>query len=198
MIPSPYETIIRERRKPYSDLLSMMRFLIALTAVFLCIVIVFTEIFVGVRVSQSSMEPTLQNGDYLFVNCTAEPEHGDIIVIWNPVSSEYVIKRVIGLPGDTMYAEGGTLWRVDARADEATAVEGPYLAEDWKENISPVVVPDGEVYVMGDHRSVSLDSRKPNIGTLELSGMLGVVTDWSLEHKEFLTQIFGIFYAKSV
>ena len=198
MTPSPYETILRERRKPYADLLSMMRFLIVLTAIFLCIMIVFTEIFVGVRVSQRSMEPTLQNGDYLFVDRTVDPEHGDIIVIWNPTSSEYVIKRLIGLPGDTIYADGGTLYRTDAGTEEAYVVEEPYLVEDWKEDIAPVVVPEGEVYVMGDHRSMSNDSRKPSFGTLDMDGLLGVVTDWSLENKEFLTKIFGIFYARSV
>ena len=198
MTPSPYETILRERRKPYADLLSMMRFLIVLTAIFLCIMIVFTEIFVGVRVSQRSMEPTLQNGDYLFVDRTVDPQRGDIIVIWNPTSSEYVIKRLIGLPGDTIYADGGTLYRTDAGTEEAYVVEEPYLVEDWKEDIAPVVVPEGEVYVMGDHRSMSNDSRKPSFGTLDMDGLLGVVTDWSLENKEFLTKIFGIFYARSV
>lgn len=197
MIESPFSERLRERRDPGGETASVLRFLVVVAAIFLCFVILFTEIFVGVRVEQSSMEPTLHSGDYVFVNRTVKPEHGDIIVIYSERGSDskYVIKRLIGLPGDTVYAEEGVLYRIDAGTTEPYRVEEPYLVEDWNETLEPTTVPENEVYVMGDHRSVSNDSRPSHgsLGTLSLDGLLGVVTDFSLRHKDFFTGLFGIF-----
>ena len=193
MKSSPYAVAIKKRREPYKDLLNSVRYFLAAIVVLACCFLLFSQVYTGVRVRQSSMEPTLMNGDYIFVNRTTEAEHGDIIVVWNPAGNEYVVKRLIGLPGDTIFSENGTLYRIVAGGKEAHIVDEPYLVEDWAESIASIVVPEGEIYVMGDHRSVSKDSRNEAFGTLDQDNILGVVTDWSIRHKDFLTAIFGIF-----
>ena len=146
-----------------------------------------------------AMEPTLETGDYLFINTTVSPVHGDIVVIeaneqdnvHDTTKHKWIIKRVIGLPGDTIYAEDGVLWRKNAGSDTFEEVEEAYLGEVWDEYISEETIGEGCVYVMGDHRSVSHDIRA--IRQLPLENVMGVVTDWSLAAKEFLTGLFGLF-----
>lgn len=193
--------LLAERRDPHREFLSTVRFFVVLLAVFLCFTILFTQIFIGVQVVGTSMEPTLESGDYLFINTAVSPEHGDIVVIeanekdsvHDETVHKWIIKRVIGLPGDTIKAENGILYRKDAGGSDFYVVEEPYLGEAWAERntIPETVVEKGEIFVLGDHRSVSLDSR--SLGALELSDVMGVVTGWSLACKGFLTGLFGLF-----
>lgn len=194
-----YGELLEERKYPNREFWSTVRFFAVLLAIFLCFTILFTQIIVGVQVVGSSMEPTLETGDYLFINTTVAPEHGDIVVIeaneqdnvHDATKHKWIIKRVIGLPGDTIYAESGVLWRKDADSDTFEEVEEPYLGEVWSGDIEEETIEEGYVYVMGDHRSVSHDSRA--IGQLPLENVMGVVTDWSLAAKGFLTGLFGLF-----
>lgn len=145
-------------------------------------------------------------GDYLFVNTLDRPDHGDIIVFHatpNISNNSELIKRVIGLPGDAIRAQNGVLYRKNAGADSFEVVEEPYLGEVWTETFpSPgekrgyivdgcIVVPAGMVFVMGDHRSVSSDSR--SFGPIPMDSIVGVVTGWSLKNKKILTAVFGFF-----
>ncbi|MFW5786838.1 MAG: signal peptidase I [Halanaerobiales bacterium] len=113
-------------------------------------------------VDGDSMDPTLQNGERLFVNKFIyrfhPPERGDIIVFTpqGAPDSKY-IKRVIGLPGETVEIKDGT-----------TFIDGKPIKEDYiKESISgdygPYEVPEKSVFVMGDNRNHSADSRYPEI-----------------------------------
>lgn len=98
--------LLEERRNPHKEFLSTLRFFVVLLAIFLCFTILFTKIFIGVQVVGSSMVPTLYTGDYLFINATVSPEHGDIVVIeanerdsvHDKTEHKWIIKRVIGLP----------------------------------------------------------------------------------------------------
>ena len=103
----------------------------------------------------------------------------------------WIIKRVIGLPGDTVKAENGVLYRKESGESDFAVVEEAYLGEEWTGDIQPTTVAEGNIYVLGDHRSVSLDSRE--LGQLKLADVMGVVTGWSLACKGFLTGLFGIF-----
>lgn len=190
---APYKQLLENRREPYKELFSTARFLCVLLAVLACFLIIFTQILIGVKVSGDSMQPTLQTGDYLFVCTLTEPEHGDIVVVPNPsdsgASGKYLIKRVIGLPGDTIMAENGVLYRRGPEDTEFHVVEEDFLGEPWIGDIPQETVKPGHIYVLGDNRNNSTDSRR--LGQFSIDEMLGVVTQWSVEHKEFLTAVFG-------
>ena len=193
---NPYSEQIAQLRDPQREFRATLRFFIVLAAFVLCFTILFTQIFIGVQVVGTSMEPTLCDGDYLFIDTTASIERGDIVVVEANLHGgtavyQWIIKRVIGLPGDSLYADHGVLYRKEAGEEDYSVVEEPYLGEVWQESIRPITVDEGEVYLLGDHRSVSEDSR--SIGPQPIDRVVGVVTDWSLAAKDFLSGVFGFF-----
>ena len=108
-------------------------------------------------VSNISMEPGLIAGDRLIVikpiYSFASPERGDVIIIHPPIEpqKEYV-KRLIGLPGDTVQISGGRVFI------NATALEEPYLKETPDYQYGPFTVPQNNYFVLGDNRNYSNDS----------------------------------------
>ena len=194
-----YKQNLERYRDPNGELRSQIRFYAWLLLIVAAICFLFTQVLIGVRVNGSSMLPTLQNGDYLFVCTLTQPSHGDIVVIEEDeyengeIISKWLIKRVIGLPGDSIRSEDGILYRTDAGTEQEYAVEEPYLYEEWwrDNDIEKLTVPEGYVYVLGDNRNDSHDSRE--IGCLPLEAMLGVVTHWSIDMKDTLSGFFGLF-----
>lgn len=108
-------------------------------------------------IPSSSMAPTLSAGDHIVVTPfrSALPEHGDVVVFRSPLpGGELSVKRVIAVPGDLIDAEAG---HVRLRG---TVLREPYLLQPGVAGkIAPQVVPSGFVFVMGDNRADSLDSR---------------------------------------
>lgn len=143
-------------------------------AVFL-ILIVFTFLFRLVGVNGDSMNPTLKNGDWLTVkSINSTVERGDIVVITQPNTiGKPLVKRVI--------AKGGDEIKIDF-FDHKVIVNGvvldePYIAEPTElmgNMIYPLTVPEGKVFVMGDNRNDSLDSRDKYIGFIDEDYILGV------------------------
>lgn len=183
-IETEYSGRLEERRDPDGDFYGTVRFLLGLTAVFLAFVAIFTNVLIGVRVSGDSMNPTLHSGDYLFIYAWGEPDYGDIVVFEH--GNEEYIKRVVGLPGDTVWAEDGVLWRAGADG-QPHMVEEPYIIEGWTGDIRPTEVPEGCMYVLGDNRVNSTDSR--SFGPVDMELLSGVVTGWSLSARSSITRI---------
>lgn len=107
------------------------------------------------RIDGNSMNPTLFNGEYLIISNFAyqldEPQRGDIIVFRHPSSDLNLIKRVIGLPGDTIEVQNGEV-RVNGQL-----ISEPYIQASPTYN-SSWVVPEGQFFVLGDNRNNSSDS----------------------------------------
>ncbi|MCM3237745.1 signal peptidase I [Heyndrickxia oleronia] len=148
-----------------------------LIAVLLAVIIRYF-LFAPIVVDGSSMMPTLHNGDRMIVNRFGKPDRFDIIVFHAPEKKDY-IKRVIGLPGDRIEYKDDILYI------NGKAYKEPYLDEAKKEiavgtltedftlsdYIGRDTVPEGEIFVMGDNRRGSKDSR--SIGTIPIKKVIG-------------------------
>lgn len=155
-------------------------FLIAL-AVF---ALVRTFIVSPFTVPTGSMEPTIQVGDNIFaqkvtLNLGQSVEAGDIVVFNNPDSAsshDILVKRVIALAGQTVSLEGGVVYVDGVALDEPYAQGSSYaLTEQSYEGdlTYPYTVPEGHVWVMGDNRENSADSRY--FGPVPEENLVGVV-----------------------
>jgi signal peptidase I len=125
-----------------------------------------------VRVEGTSMLPMLEDQDRLFINKFAyrfeDIQRGDVVVFLYPHDhTKSYIKRVIGLPGDRLRIDHGTVW-VNGVAQTEEYV--PLKYEDDRSE-PEMTVPQGEYFVMGDHRSISSDSR--DFGPVERSLIYG-------------------------
>ncbi len=135
-------------------------------------VFIILFLYQPVRVEGTSMVPMLQDQDRLFINKLAyhvgEVRHGDVVVFHYPrdLTKSY-IKRVIALPGDELRIEHGRVYVNDKLLPE------PYVPARYTDERSQpeMTVPDGEYFVMGDHRSISSDSR--DFGPVERSLIYG-------------------------
>lgn len=116
-------------------------------------------------VSGDSMVPTFENGEYLIVDEISyrfeEPARGDVIIFRYPKDpSKYFIKRIIGLPGDTVSLNNGTVTIANAQNPDGFVETGPYLAEgNQTYERYTVALAEDEYFVMGDNRPASSDSR---------------------------------------
>lgn len=131
-------------------------------------------------VSGSSMEPTFYNFHYLIVDRLSyrfeEPQRGDVIVFDLPQdTSRALIKRVIGLPGETVTIDGNAVTIKNAAHPEGFTLSEPYLDPQDLGGIDQLIVTLGadQFFVLGDNRKVSADSR--TWGTLPRSDIVGRV-----------------------
>ncbi|MDE5699168.1 MAG: signal peptidase I [Lachnospiraceae bacterium] len=140
----------------------------------LAVVIVFC---IGMKTSVigPSMEPSLYNGQSIFLNRliykVSSPREGDVIVFLpnGNEKSHYYVKRVIGVPGDTLYIKNGLLYVNDEAVEEYfnDRIAEPGLLE------SEVTLGEDEYFVIGDNCNNSEDSRSANIGTVKKSYIIG-------------------------
>jgi len=187
----------------------------------LVIVVVITALRSAVAdwndVPTGSMRPTILEGDRIVVNKLAydlkvpytswrvawwdDPERGDIVVLQSPSDDTRLVKRVIGLPGDTVALAGGALVVNGVPAEYSPLPQGmvteltfdeelPILAAEWlgdashavmlsrhslsRRNVGSTTVPEGHYFVMGDNRDQSLDSR--HFGPVQRTRIVGKAT----------------------
>lgn len=139
---------------------------------------VFTFVLRPVKVVGDSMLPTLTDGDWLLLSAfDADLERGEIIVSTQPnrtSSGEPVIKRVIATEGQTVDID----FAMGTVTVDGTILNEPYIKDLTHRSFDvdfPLIVPDGTVFVMGDNRNDSLDSRTTRIGFINENYILGSV-----------------------
>ena len=146
------------------------------------VILVFIFLFRIVLVSGPSMNPTLSDGDRLIIShINYTPERGDIVVLNSIGLNKTIIKRCIGTAGDIV--------RVDYN-NNSVSVNGENVPQDYINevmNVLPIfdakycvdsgvyeyAVPDGKIFVMGDNRNHSTDSRSAYVGFVDLEDVLG-------------------------
>jgi len=120
--------------------------------------------------------PFWNDDDYLFHG----PRRGDVIVFNPPIANndKPFIKRVIGLPGDTVETRNGTVYVNGVALDEPYISDRPSLCNNGTSDCAPVTVPEGQIFVMGDNRTNSEDSRY--FGTVPIKNVIGKawITYW--------------------
>ena len=148
--------------------------------------VVKTFLFQAFYIPSESMEPTLEKGDRVLVNKLSYDVHvvnRGVVVVFelNPeeVGNDGIrdlIKRVIGLPGDTIETRDGAVYIDDRRLDEPYLAEGTVTGDPAvgsNPSIPRQVVPEGHVFVLGDNRDNSADSRYPYRGPIPIGDIVG-------------------------
>lgn len=142
-----------ETAKPRSNLLREIIETALLTAVIFLLVNTLTGRF---RIEGSSMEPNLHDGEYVIIDRVSyvlhPPERGDIIVFTPPTGDKDYIKRVIGLPGDTVEVRGEQV------VVNGAAIDEPYLNTTTNYSMAAQTIEPGQYFVLGDNRNNSSDS----------------------------------------
>ncbi len=129
-------------------------------------------------VKGQSMEPNFHNGDYLIIDKLSyrigEPKRGEVIVFKAPDGASYYIKRIIGLPNETVEIRDGKIIIYNNDYKNGFVLKEPYIpAIDITQGNIKIVLGDGEYFVLGDNRLSSYDSR--SWGSLDRSKIVGRV-----------------------
>ncbi len=142
------------------------------------------------RVDMTSMVSTLYPKDLVLVDKLSyrfmTPKRGDVIVFKPPLETvDKYIKRVIGVPGETISVLNNTVY-IDGKP-----LNEPYINSPMIGDLAPTEIPEGYIFAMGDNRSVSLDSR--SFGPVSIASVVGkaIVVYWPFNHIENLCAYSG-------
>ena len=185
------------------DFWSWMDFFVILLCLVFTFCVLKTDFYSCVQVSGSSMYPTVVSNDYLLVSKKADVHRGDVVIVYSKKLDKLLIKRVVGLPGDTLCTINGDLYRMKAGESDFSPVEETYLKrqhQTWEyagaaygTDLSAVTVREGYVFVMGDNRTVSMDSRSQAVGQIPVDDIKGVVSEFVIENRKYLQFVYRLF-----
>ncbi|PIZ65889.1 signal peptidase I [Candidatus Roizmanbacteria bacterium CG_4_9_14_0_2_um_filter_39_13] len=142
-------------------------------------IVIYLFILQPNQIKGASMEPTFYNGNYIFTSKITykmrAPHRGDVVVFHSPKNHDIeFIKRIIGLPGDTVLIEDNELYVNGKQIPEQYISEKTTLVPgSFAQNGVPIIVPEEQVFVMGDNRPRSSDSRE--FGTIDEKSIVGQV-----------------------
>ncbi len=142
-------------------------------------IVIYLFILTPNQVKGASMEPNFQDGNYILTSRITyrfrQPQRGDVIVLKAPSNPDIeYIKRIIGLPGDTIMIKDGNVYVNEKEIPEQFTSAATNVWQDGfsKEGV-PFTVPAGDLFVMGDNRPRSSDSRE--FGPIPENSVIGVV-----------------------
>jgi len=157
---------VRYKKNFRKTIIATVNSLIVVAAVSVLISLLFLPVL---RVTGTSMTPTLYNDELVICNKRSNYKQGDMIAFY--FNNKILLKRVIGLPGDWVdITEDGTVYV------NGTALDEPYIDEKALGECDidlPYQVPESRIFVMGDHRSTSIDSRTSMVGCIADEYIIG-------------------------
>lgn len=167
-------------RSRYAKLLRSTIYALIVTAAVAALIA--TLVLPVLQIYGTSMTPTLEEGDIVLSLKTVELERGDVVCFY--YSNRILVKRVIGLPFDTITMdEDGNIY-VNG---ETEPLDEPYITEKALGECDlefPIQVPEASYFVVGDHRATSIDSRSSVVGCISREEIVGriIFTVWPLKH----------------
>ena len=158
-----------KKNKPKRSLLSDI---IQIACILIVLFVIFNYVLMSVKVNGTSMLPTYRDGDrgimYRYMGFN-KPKCNDVVVInydWD-YEQEYIVKRIIGVPGDKIEIRNNQVYINDKPYDDSHR-----MPDSVMENMPPKVLREAEYFVLGDNRDVSKDSRY--IGVININKILAV------------------------
>ena len=148
---------------------------VIVTSLLLAIIVILRSfVFEFLIITGNSMSPAVENGDRILVNRLAyrsqEPSNGDIIAF--KIDLKRMVKRVAGVPGNVVEVRNGVFYR-----DDEAIMKVPYITLNSRSvkrrSYGPVIMRDDHVFVMGDNKALSMDSR--DFGTIPYQDIIGKV-----------------------
>ncbi|MDX9993341.1 MAG: signal peptidase I [Anaerolineales bacterium] len=185
LAPAPEDELQAEKEGRagwYQLLYDILETILLSAALFL----VINALTARVRVDGYSMQPTLEDGNFVLVNRLAyrlgQPERGDIIVFHFDLTRQDLIKRVIGLPGDEVRVENGVVYVNGVGLKETYIAATPNYDGSW-------LVPSDNLFVLGDNRNDSSDSH--SWGMLPADKIIGkaVLVYWPFKYWDVLDHV---------
>ncbi len=172
--PDPLSENPKEKKpKKENFFLEVVKFTLLSIAIVLPIRLYVAQPFI---VSGSSMDPTFADGQYLIIDQISynfrEPKRGDVIVFRYPRDpAKFFIKRIVGLPGDTIVLQENEVAITNSENSEGFILEESFVQQERKYEPKEITMGDDEYFVMGDNRDSSSDSRYWN--ALPKSNIIG-------------------------
>lgn len=178
----------------------------------LCVIVVlfsealFVTFYTGIYIIDGSMTPTLtgaespykKGGDYIYINTHAKPGRGDVVVVYSPnTTNSYtnkLIKRVVAFGGEWVELKAGVLYVNDKEVKESYLLAEKNSPTDPYNTFARHQVAEGCMFLLGDNRNESRDSRDKKYGDIPLNNLVGVVPDWSLRSKNASTAFYTFFH----
>ena len=182
------ETKKGKEKKPVNVKKEILSWILTLGAAVIIALVIRTFLFEPVRVDGHSMDDTLANGEIMFVTkpeyLTGDPQHGDVVICHYPGrGNTNFVKRVVGVPGDTLMFVDNVLIRNGEVVDE------PYLTPSRNQNgfsMLPITLGENEYFVCGDNRDNSHDCRNLNNGVPE-----AITRDMIIGHVRYVVYPFS-------
>ena len=177
-----------KEKKPVNVKKEILSWILTLGAAVIIALVIRTFLFEPVRVDGHSMDDTLANGEIMFVTkpeyLAGDPQHGDVVICHYPDrGNTNFVKRVIGVPGDTLMFVDNVLIRNGEVVDE------PYLTPSRNQNgfsMLPITLGENEYFVCGDNRDNSHDCRNLTNGVPE-----AITRDMIIGHVRYVVYPFS-------